>query len=291
MTFIVRRTLFEALSRGDILFRISGEIVICLHDDHDNPSTIDHDVKRPYLRYHIIPTPTIRHIIENHPINDKELSNIPWYCGLLPNKSDNLNVSLTHETTTTHITHPKEEIIDPTKIPPEPPTTTSEISEQANINHSHNSQENTRVSKHFSDNYPSQEEDNHSHASPLHPLFPPPVQTILSEIVAHEKDTIADPDVLEWAKKTARDLQRALSNFGMQAEFAEEQPRLTPNGALIAFRSHVSLTIEKIEKHQSELLTTYSIKVADMSPGTWSNFAFRWKRKARKSFSCLNMAL
>ena len=77
----------------------------------------------------------------------------------------------------------------------------------------------------------------------------------------------------------------------MQAEFAEEQPRLTPNGALIAFRSHVSLTIEKIEKPQSELLTTYSIKVTDMSPGTWSNFAFRWKRKARKSFSYLNMAL
>lgn len=63
---------------------------------------------------------------------------------------------------------------------------------------------------------------------------------------------------LNGLKKTARDLQRALSNFGMQAEFAEEQPRLTPNGALIAFRSHVSLTIEK---------------------------------KARKSFSCLNMAL
>ncbi|MBO7071982.1 MAG: hypothetical protein J6V89_00405, partial [Acetobacter sp.] len=283
-----RRTFFEALRRGDILFRISGEIVICLHDDHDNPYTIDHDVKRPYLRYHIIPTPTIRHIIENHPINDKELRNIPWYCGCLPNKSDNLNVSLTHETTTTHITHPKEEIIDPTKILPKPSTTTSEISEQENINRSHNSQENTRVSKHFSDNCHFQEEDHRSlpPTSPLDisPLFPPPVQTILSEIAAHEKGSIADSDVLEWAKKTATDLQRALSSFGMQAEFAEEQPRLTPNGALIAFRGHVSLTFEKIEKRKSELLTTYGIEVADIRRGRGQILLFVGREKRAKVF-------
>ena len=264
-----RRTFFEALNRGDILFRISGEIVICLHDDHDNTYTIDHDIKRSYLRYHIITTPTIRQIIENHPINDKELSDIPWYCGRLPNKSDNLNVSFAHETTTTPITHPKEEIIDPTKIPPKPPATTSKISEQENINRSYNTQEDTQKANILPDN---------------RSFFPPPVRTILSEIATHEKGTMADPESLEWAKKTAKDIQRALSSFDMQAEFAEEQPRLTPNCALIAFLGHDSLTFEKIEKRKSELLTTYGIDVADIRRGRGQILLFVRREKRAKVF-------
>jgi DNA segregation ATPase FtsK/SpoIIIE, S-DNA-T family len=53
----------------------------------------------------------------------------------------------------------------------------------------------------------------------------------------------------------------------MQAEFAETGPRLTPNGALITFRGHPTLTVEKVERKTSELLTTHGIEVADVRPG------------------------
>jgi S-DNA-T family DNA segregation ATPase FtsK/SpoIIIE len=61
--------------------------------------------------------------------------------------------------------------------------------------------------------------------------------------------------------------QRALSHFSMQAEFADPKLRLTPNGALVAFRGHPTLTTEKIERRRGELLTTYGIEVADVRPG------------------------
>jgi len=66
----------------------------------------------------------------------------------------------------------------------------------------------------------------------------------------------------------------------MQAQFADPKPRLTPNGALIAFLGHPSLTVDKIEKRTSELLTTYGIEVADVRPGRGriSVFVTREKR-------------
>ncbi|PKP96086.1 MAG: hypothetical protein CVT74_18060, partial [Alphaproteobacteria bacterium HGW-Alphaproteobacteria-13] len=75
-------------------------------------------------------------------------------------------------------------------------------------------------------------------------------------------------------------LQRRARARCLQAEFADPKPRLTPNGALIAFRGHPSLTVDKIEKRTSELLTTYGIEVADVRPGRGriSVFVTREKR-------------
>lgn len=111
-------------------------------------------------------------------------------------------------------------------------------------------------------------------------FLPPPVFAVLRDMAASERGALTDADSLAWADRMALETQRALSHFGMQAQFADPKPRLTPNGALIAFLGHPSLTVDKIEKRTSELLTTYGIEVADVRPGRGriSVFVTREKR-------------
>ena len=95
-----------------------------------------------------------------------------------------------------------------------------------------------------------------------------------------EPSSIDDTSSREWAEETCTRTQRALSHFQMHAEFADPKFRLTPNGVLIGFRGHSTLTVDKLEKKRSEMLTTHGIDVVDIrpSPGTISLFVKREPR-------------
>ncbi len=82
------------------------------------------------------------------------------------------------------------------------------------------------------------------------------VYDVLAEMASHEQDAIDAPASIAWGEQICRDTQRALSHFDMQARFEEPKYRLTPKGALLAFRGHPSLTVDRIEKRQVQLLTT-----------------------------------
>ncbi len=64
----------EKLAAGSVQFHISGEAVICLHDDHTSAPRMERDPERPHLRTHALPTPMIRALIEK-----REETSAEWH--------------------------------------------------------------------------------------------------------------------------------------------------------------------------------------------------------------------
>lgn len=251
---VQRAAFFNALSAGEVSFQISGEAVVCLHDDHGPVWRCEADPDRPFLRHHVLTTPAIRqtlqHTVAGEVPQREGLGDIDWYC-----KDDAPKPRPKPLADTTAVV--EEDSNAPEELSDENPEVTQGTSE-AGGSAANTSAEPTKA----------QEDAANAKPAPEPPRFlPPPVFEVLRDMAATEGGAITDADSLAWANRMAMETQRALSHFSMQAEFADPKPRLTPNGALIAFRGHPSLTVDKIEKRTSELLTTYGIEVADVRPG------------------------
>jgi len=263
-----RAAFFNALSAGEVSFQISGEAVVCLHDDHGPVWRCEADPDRPHLRHHVLTTPAIRQTLQRTVAGELPqrdgLGDIDWYgAGEIrkprPVRPQETTGAVVGEDASTREELPDEgPLVSPLAVDVE---TTAENLEAA--------PEGATAETAIEDQ------------APEPPRFlPPPVYAVLRDMAASERGAVTDPDSLAWADRMALETQRALSHFSMQAEFADPKPRLTPNGALIAFRGHPSLTVDKIEKRTSELLTTYGIEVADVRPGRGriSVFVTREKR-------------
>jgi DNA segregation ATPase FtsK/SpoIIIE, S-DNA-T family len=247
-----RAAFVKALSAGAVTFAVSGEAVVCLHDAHCPARAAQVDTKLPYLRHHVLTTPVIRQTLQNvssdEPAYREGLSAIVWYSqgngedtSPLAQLANAAQVVAERE-----IVLPSGQLQESFAAPPEHevPAPVDAIL----------AQDGGHV-----------QTDAWDEGAPR--FIPPPVYAVLRDMVAVERGAVTDHESLEWARQVARDTQRALSHFGMEASYAELEPRLTPNGALIAFRGHPTLTLEKIERRKSELLTTYGIDVADVQPG------------------------
>ncbi|MBB4212666.1 FtsK/SpoIIIE domain-containing protein [Rhodothalassium salexigens] len=251
---VQRAAFFNALSTGEVSFQISGEAVVCLHDDHGPVWRCEADPDRPFLRHHVLTTPAIRQTLTHTEAGEapqrEGLGDIDWYCeGDAPKP------------------RPKP-LADTTAVVEEDPTSPEELSDENPEVTQATTEAGGSADTTSSEPAEAQEDAANAEPAPEPPRFlPPPVFEVLRDMAATEGGAITDADSLAWADRMAMETQRALSHFGMQAEFADPKPRLTPNGALIAFRGHTSLTVDKIEKRTSELLTTYGIEVADVRPG------------------------
>lgn len=250
-----RAAFFNALSAGEVLFEISGEAVVCLHDDHGPVWRCEADPDRPHLRYHVLTTPAIRQTLQRTVAGElpqrEGLGDIDWYCEGNVRKPRLAKPLAANTAVVGQDTAGPEHVSDEDPELPsgnlEPGDTTDTALEEPEV---------------------APEKTADAEPVPEPPRFlPPPFFAVLRDMAASESGTVTDTDYLAWADRVALETQRALSHFGMQAEFADPKPRLTPNGALIAFRGHPSLTVDKIEKRTSELLTTYGIEVADVRPG------------------------
>jgi DNA segregation ATPase FtsK/SpoIIIE, S-DNA-T family len=256
-----RAAFFNALSAGEVSFEITGEAVVCLHDDHGPVWRCEADPDRPHLRHHVLTTPAIRQTLQRTAEGElpqrEGLGDIDWY--------------------------PKGDL---RKLPSAKPLadTTAVVGQDTPAPEHARDEDSALAPGKAEANDPAEAEAGKApekipDAEP--PRFlPPPIFAVLRDMAASERGAVTDIDSLAWADRMALETQRALSHFGMQAEFADPKPRLTPNGALIAFRGHPSLTVDKIEKRTSELLTTYGIEVADVRPGRGriSVFVTREKR-------------
>jgi len=70
-----------------------------------------------------------------------------------------------------------------------------------------------------------------------------------------------------FADETSRNLQAALTEFGMTAKFADPKTISTPNGVLVNFAGHATLTVAKLNPKLLELRTTYGLDVTDIRTG------------------------
>ena len=263
----VRRAAFlENLGVGKVRFRIAGEAVICLHDYYGTVPKLESDPDRPHLRWHMLPSPIIRQTLQAAAagsVPDREgLMEVRWYTG----KDEEQNyytspkVAVTKNDARTH----RSSIETGIAVDSETENRSAGRSAESEGIHGKERSAAKPDSTIGADVAPVPEPAIREER----PRFiPEPIYSVLKEMAEREEGAIDDTASVAWAEQICEDTQRALSHFGMQAHFAEPRYRLTPNGSLITFRGHETLTVDKIERRTGELLTTHGIEVVDVRPG------------------------
>jgi len=101
----------------------------------------------------------------------------------------------------------------------------------------------------------------------LNPAIPERLEKVLRR-VAEAKGIDAQKETeAQFAEETSRNLQAALTELGMTAKFAEPKTISTPNGVLVNFAGHATLTVAKLNPKLLELRTTFGIDVIDIRTG------------------------
>lgn len=269
-----RRMRFLALmSQGRVDFRLAGESVVCLHDFHDDDVDTIEDPPEEYLRQHVVPTPRIcsalMSLIGSASFDISVLKAGSW---LSPEgcergefssvgKPRQNSAPCNEETAHRSSTGPDMLTDRPDDAPREDRSNTTTAIE-------------ARQADQGCFNVMQPDEGGR-------PRFMPEPLDIQLRVI-REKTGGEDEDnrTVIWAEEMCRSAQKALSHFKMQAHFADPKYRLTPNGVLVTFRGHPTLTLSGMEKRRMELLTTFGIEVLDVraGPGTVSLFIKRAKR-------------
>ena len=249
-----RKLFFDKLIKGEVQFFLGGESVISIHDEYSTGPKVETNEDWKYLRSHVISGDVIKQYVKS--LTGEDSTNLADPEAIKPIHWYSSDCNGTKEF--------------PTSVAVESPKTPIE-----NLENDNNSNQN----KEFSVNQDSSSTQTNdinakrdidpSAVENRNGFFPHTFFEVLKSISVGEANTIDDESSKKWAEKVSTDIQRALNKFGMEAVFDSQNQRyqLTPNGALIYFKGHETLTIKKIEKIQSELLTTYGIEINDIIPG------------------------
>ncbi|MEY8144450.1 FtsK/SpoIIIE domain-containing protein [Falsihalocynthiibacter sp. CO-5D18] len=89
----------------------------------------------------------------------------------------------------------------------------------------------------------------------------------LSKIAEEAGSSASSASDIEMVEKNAQKLQAALLGYGMQAEFAEEPFTSTPNGIIVRFKGHDTLTVKKVSARRDELKSTHALDVISANSG------------------------
>ena len=263
----IRRAEFlENLGDGEVIFGVAGEAVICVHDHYETVPKLEIEPDQPHLRWHMVPSPFVRETLKflaDGGVPDLEgLREARWYSdknggqrtASRPTQSTGGNEVRPHDSSSkigeVVATDTENNSASPAV---ETEGTKGEAMPIAELGSSIGTAEGSLPVCTDSEKRPH--------------FIPGPVYTILKDMAEQEEGAINDTVSITWAEQTCVETQRALSHFGMQAHFAEPRFRLTPNGSLITFRGHETLTVDKIERRSGELLTTHGIEVVDVRPG------------------------
>lgn len=258
------------LSAGDVEFYICGEVVIGLHDDHGDSSQPKIDSEHSYIRTHVLRNCAILDILRMQKNSKAEqldgLADVNWReasfekNSVLYVKASNSKV---HE---------------------------SALSESDQLDqHSNDNCDKVSASCNVTSDFVDDNEDKHESLSDRltfsntveHDVVPITIWDILRELRNNEDASITDAESGTWAEEVCGQLQEALSGFGMHAEFDDPKYAMTPNGVIVSFTGHPTLTIGKVRKREEDLFTTHGIRVTDfrMGPRRISLFVRRDERK------------
>ena len=99
------------------------------------------------------------------------------------------------------------------------------------------------------------------------PHIRPNLEQALRSTMACHGTSNSKEEEAEYAQTVARSLQGALTTIGMHADFTDDATVSTPNGVLVNFVGHNTLTERKLQPKLSELKTTFGLRVAYIRPG------------------------
>ena len=257
-----RSEFLNALLTGEVLFEVCGEAVICLHDDGGSVPISNTDSKNAHIRWHILPAVSIlnvlRHVEKGSFMPWKELLGTQWYGKSGREESAEI---LKRRARNFPDVDPDDDKLG------EKRQSSVDFSEKSSDSSRISDQENSIIDKNVDSLTLDDNGGNQVSAERLERLSSMTVLKVLKEIKDGESSSIDDSESRSWAEEICRGTQRALSHFDMHAEFSDPKFRLTPNGVLVCFCGHPTLTVSKVEKRKSEMLTTHGIDVVDIRPG------------------------
>jgi DNA segregation ATPase FtsK/SpoIIIE, S-DNA-T family len=110
----------------------------------------------------------------------------------------------------------------------------------------------------------------------------------LVKIAEETGSSASNASDLEMVANSARKLQAALLGYGMQAEFAEHPFTSTPNGIIVRFKGHDTLTVKKVSARKDELKSTHALDVITANSGL-GEVSFYIARADRQTVSLANV--
>jgi S-DNA-T family DNA segregation ATPase FtsK/SpoIIIE len=99
------------------------------------------------------------------------------------------------------------------------------------------------------------------------PAIPEQLQEVMRRVAEAKGAGEQKESEVRFAEETSRNLQAALTEFGMTAKFADPKTISTPNGVLVNFAGHATLTVAKLNPKLLELRTTFGLDVTDIRTG------------------------
>ena len=247
-----RRTSFiYSLIEGNVSFGICGEAVISIQDEHDVSPALTPDRENDHIRIHVLPTSVVCSTLRDRGCEDilstYHLNKVSWHLGYSASEREDAPwgsvVFADHDDTVT-----KEQ---------ESYSTSKQSTEVLHVDENdENESSHVAVTE---EGIESVDEDDDT--------MPRMIFDALLDIREREVDSVGDPQLNEWAESMCVEVRNALEDFDMYAKFYERKFRLTPNGVLVTFCGHPTLTVAKVQRRTSELLTTYGIEVVYIQPG------------------------
>lgn len=250
-----RRTSFiHSLIGGNVSFGICGDAVISIQDEHDVSPTLKGDKENEHIRFHVLPTSVVCSTLRDSECEDLlstyHLNEANWYFGDCTSEQDDgysgsaaflgQEDALAEERESYGVPKQNVKILH------------VDGGDEGELSHV----EVTRGS----------EEDTES-VDVRNDIMPRLIVDALLGIREREVGFVGDTHLNEWAESMCAEVKNALEDFNMYARFHEKKFRLTPNGVLITFCGHPTLTVAKVQRRTSELLTTYGIEVVYIQPG------------------------
>ena len=102
---------------------------------------------------------------------------------------------------------------------------------------------------------------------PENPSIPSALWMALSNIADEAGSSASNDTDTKMVTATGQKLQAALMGYGMQAEFTGEPYTATPNGVIVRFKGHDTLTVKKVAVRKDELKSTHALDVIDTRSG------------------------
>ena len=239
----------NSLVRGMVEFSVQGRSVIVLHDDVNSEGIISRNIDQ------------VNHDIVQHQIGRRGLASIFAY---LDDRSTINNLIIDDPIDLHRHNRPSTLEWGDSQIQSEQHTTSEVSLEQKGAQNG--GETTTKIDAELPAT-PSSDQQTKTDEISGDSSLPSQIGLILKNISEESGSAMSESVDSTQAREYTTRLQVALMGYGMQAEFTAEHMTITPNGVIVRFKGHDSLTAKKLSLKKEELKSTHALDVVDARSG------------------------